>query len=132
MVLPQWNVNANAALYVTNGKAHIQMVNDNGQRVFDQEISSGQLLVVPQGFSVSKRATSDKFEWIEFKTNENAQINTLAGRTSVMTGLPLEVITNGFQISPQEARQVKFSTLETTLTHTSGGPLSYGRPRIEA
>ncbi|MBO0165678.1 hypothetical protein J0692_26125, partial [Vibrio alginolyticus] len=30
MVLPQWNVDANAALYVTNGKAHIQMVNDNG------------------------------------------------------------------------------------------------------
>ncbi|KFK42731.1 hypothetical protein AALP_AA1G032400 [Arabis alpina] len=124
MVLPQWNVNANAALYVTNGKAHIQMVNDNGQRVLDQEISAGQLIVVPQGFSVSKQATSEKFEWIEFKSNENAQINTLAGRTSVMSGLPLEVLTNGYQISPKEARQVKFSTLETTLTHSSGGPMS--------
>ncbi|EOA36574.1 hypothetical protein CARUB_v10011751mg [Capsella rubella] len=129
MVLPQWNVNANAALYVTNGKAHIQMVNDNGERVFDQEISNGQLLVVPQGFSVMKRATSEQFEWIEFKTNENAQVNSLAGRTSVMTGLPLEVITNGFQISPEEARRVKFSTIETTLTHSSG-PMSYGRPRV--
>lgn len=129
MVLPQWNVNANAALYVTNGKAHIQMVNDNGDSVFDQQIASGQLLVVPQGFLVVKRATSAQFEWIEFKTNENAQINSLAGRTSVMTGLPLEVITNGYQISPEEARRVKFNTMETTLTHSSGGPMS-GRPRV--
>nr|AAA32778.1 12S storage protein CRB [Arabidopsis thaliana]CAA32494.1 12S seed storage protein [Arabidopsis thaliana] len=127
MVLPQWNVNANAALYVTNGKAHIQMVNDNGERVFDQEISSGQLLVVPQGFSVMKHRIGEQFEWIEFKTNENAQVNTLAGRTSVMRGLPLEVITNGYQISPEEAKRVKFSTIETTLTHSS--PMSYGRPR---
>lgn len=105
------------------------MVNDNGQRVFDQEISNGQLLVVPQGFSVVKRATSEQFEWIEFKTNENAQVNSLAGRTSVMRGLPLEVISNGFQISPEEARLVKFSTIETTLTQSSG-PMSYGRPRV--
>ncbi|ESQ36546.1 hypothetical protein EUTSA_v10009410mg [Eutrema salsugineum] len=131
MVLPQWNVNANAALYVTNGKAHIQMVNDNGQRVFDQEISKGQLLVVPQGFAVVKRATGEQFEWIEFKSHENAQINTLAGRTSVMRGLPLELISHGYQISLEEARRVKFSTLETTLTHSSGGPMS-GRPRVEA
>ncbi|CAG7909012.1 cruciferin CRU4 [Brassica rapa] len=131
MVLPQWNVNANAALYVTKGKAHIQMVNDNGQRVFDQEISQGQLLVVPQGFAVVKRATSQQFQWIEFKSNDNAQINTLAGRTSVMRGLPLEVISNGYQISPQEARSVKFSTLETTLTQSSG-PMGYGMPRVEA
>lgn len=131
MVLPQWNVNANAALYVTKGKAHIQMVNDNGQRVFDQEISKGQLLVVPQGFAVVKRATSQQFQWIEFKSNDNAQINTLAGRTSVMRGLPLEVISNGYQMSPQEARSVKFSTLETTLTQSSG-PMGYGMPRVEA
>ncbi|KAF8111721.1 hypothetical protein N665_0073s0077 [Sinapis alba] len=124
MVLPQWNVNANAALYVTKGKAHIQMVNDNGQRVFDQELSKGQLLVVPQGFAVVKRATSEQFQWIEFKSNDNAQINTLAGRTSVMRGLPLEVISNGYQISPEEARRVKFNTLETTLTHSSG-PMAY-------
>ncbi|KAF3537452.1 hypothetical protein F2Q69_00023476 [Brassica cretica] len=88
----------------------------------------GQLLSIPQGFSVVKRATSDQFRWIEFKTNANAQINTLAGRTSVMRGLPLEVIANGYQISLEEARRVKFNTIETTLTHSSG-PASYGRPR---
>ncbi|KAL0693050.1 hypothetical protein Bca4012_060230 [Brassica carinata] len=128
MVLPQWNANANAVLYVTDGEAHIQVVNDNGERVFDGQVSQGQLLAIPQGFSVVKRATSDQFRWVEFKTNENAQINTLAGRTSVMTGLPLEVIANGYQISLEEARRVKFNTIETTLTHSSG-PASYGRPR---
>lgn len=75
MMLPQWNVYANVALYVTNGKGQIQMVNDNGDSVFDQEITSGQLLVVPQGFSVVKRGTSEQLEWIEFNTNESAQIN---------------------------------------------------------
>lgn len=128
MVLPQWNANANAVLYVTDGEAHIQVVNDNGERVFDGQVSQGQLLAIPQGFSVVKRATSDLFRWVEFKTNENAQINTLAGRTSVMAGLPLEVIANGYQISLEEARRVKFNTIETTLTHSSG-PASYGRPR---
>ncbi|CAN8267622.1 unnamed protein product [Cochlearia groenlandica] len=129
MVLPQWNANANAVLYVTDGEAQVQVVNDNGNRVFDGQISEGQLLAIPQGFSVVKRATSDKFRWVEFKTNDNAQINTLAGRTSVMRGLPLELISNGFQISLEEARKVKFNTLETTLTHSTG-PASHGRPRV--
>ncbi|CAH8358110.1 unnamed protein product [Eruca vesicaria subsp. sativa] len=128
MVLPQWNANANAVLYVTDGEAQVQVVNDNGERVFDGQVSQGQLIAIPQGFSVVKRATSEQFRWVEFKTNSNAQINTLAGRTSVMRGLPLEVISNGYQISPEEARKVKFNTLETTLTHSSG-PASYGRPR---
>ncbi|KAG2262042.1 hypothetical protein Bca52824_069121 [Brassica carinata] len=128
MVLPQWNANANAVLYVTDGEAHVQVVNDNGDRVFDGQVSQGQLLAIPQGFSVVKRATSEQFWWIEFKTNANAQINTLAGRTSVLRGLPLEVISNGYQISLEEARRVKFNTIETTLTHSSG-PASYGRPR---
>ncbi|XP_010556853.2 PREDICTED: 12S seed storage protein CRA1-like [Tarenaya hassleriana] len=120
MVLPHWNVNANEILYVTNGQAHVQVVNDNGNRVFDQQISKGQLLAIPQGFAVAKTAQSERFEWISFKTNDNAKINTLAGRTSVLRGLPLEVLTNGFQISVEEARRVKFNTLETTLTHSSG------------
>ncbi|KFK29566.1 hypothetical protein AALP_AA7G151400 [Arabis alpina] len=129
MVLPQWNANANAILYVTNGEAQVQVVNDNGNRVFDGELSQGQLLAIPQGFSVVKTATSNQFQWIEFKTNANAQINTLAGRTSVLRGLPLEVITNGFQVSLEEARKIKFNTLETTLTHSSGLS-SHGRPRV--
>ncbi|KAF8104437.1 hypothetical protein N665_0172s0067 [Sinapis alba] len=128
MVLPQWNANANAVLYVTDGEAHLQVVNDNGDRVFDGQVSQGQLLAIPQGFSVVKRATSEQFRWVEFKTNANAQINTLAGRTSALRGLPLEVISNGYQISLEEARRVKFNTIETTLTHSSG-PASSGRPR---
>ncbi|XP_010522580.1 PREDICTED: 12S seed storage protein CRB-like [Tarenaya hassleriana] len=120
MVLPHWNVNANEVLYVTRGEAHVQVVNDDGKRVFDQQVSKGQLLAIPQGFAVVKTAQSERFEWISFKTDDNANINTLAGRTSLVRGLPLEVLTNGFQISLEEARRVKFNTLETTLTHSSG------------
>ncbi|KFK31664.1 hypothetical protein AALP_AA6G142800 [Arabis alpina] len=129
MVLPQWNANANAILYVTNGEAQVQVVNDNGDRVFDGQVSQGQLIAIPQGFPVVKTAINNQFEWIEFKTNANAQINSLAGRTSVLRGLPLEVITNGFQVSLEEARKIKFNTLETTLTHSSGLS-SHGGPRM--
>lgn len=43
-------------------------------------------MVVPQNFAVVKRAGGAEFEWISFKTNDNAMISPLSGRTSVMRG----------------------------------------------
>lgn len=122
MVLPKYNMNANEILYCTAGQGRIQVVNDNGQNVLDQQVQKGQLVVIPQGFAyVVQSQQGNNFEWISFKTNANAMISTLAGRTSALRALPLEVITNGYQISLEEARRIKFNTLETTLTHASGG-----------
>ncbi|AEE85499.1 cruciferin 3 [Arabidopsis thaliana] len=120
MVLPKYNMNANEILYCTGGQGRIQVVNDNGQNVLDQQVQKGQLVVIPQGFAYVVQSHGNKFEWISFKTNENAMISTLAGRTSLLRALPLEVISNGFQISPEEARKIKFNTLETTLTRAAG------------
>ncbi|VVA89834.1 unnamed protein product [Arabis nemorensis] len=121
MVLPKYNMNANEILYCTAGQGRIQVVNDNGQNVLDQQVQKGQLVVIPQGFAYVVQSHGNNFEWISFKTNANAMINTLAGRTSALRAFPLEVITNGYQISLEEARKIKFNTLETTLTHSSGG-----------
>ena len=120
MVLPKYNMNANEILYCTRGQARIQVVNDNGQNVLDQQVQKGQLVVIPQGFAYVVQSRNN-FEWISFKTNANAMISTLAGRTSALRALPLEVITNAYQISLEEARRIKFNTLETTLTHARSG-----------
>ncbi|KAL1203190.1 Cruciferin PGCRURSE5 [Cardamine amara subsp. amara] len=121
MVLPKYNMNANEILYCTGGEARIQVVNDNGQNVLDQQVQKGQLVVIPQGFAYAAISRGNKFEWISFKTNANAMISTLAGRTSAFRALPLEVISNGFQVSLEEARKIKFNTLETTLTEARSG-----------
>ncbi|KAH0915547.1 hypothetical protein HID58_029993 [Brassica napus] len=101
-------------------QARIQVVNDNGQNVLDQQVQKGQLVVIPQGFAYVVQSQNN-FEWISFKTNANAMISTLAGRTSALRALPLEVLTNAYQISLEEARRIKFNTLETTLTHARSG-----------
>lgn len=121
MVLPKYNMNANEILYCTQGQARIQVVNDNGQNVLDQQVQKGQLVVIPQGFAYVVQSHQNNFEWISFKTNANAMVSTLAGRTSALRALPLEVLTNAFQISLEEARRIKFNTLETTLTRARGG-----------
>ncbi|CAN8326292.1 unnamed protein product [Cochlearia groenlandica] len=121
MVLPKYNMNANEILYCTGGQGRIQVVNDNGQNVLDKQVQKGQLVVIPQGFAYAIQSQRNNFEWISFKTNANAMISTLAGRTSALRALPLQVISNGYQISLEEARKIKFNTLETTLTHAQGG-----------
>ncbi|ESQ54397.1 hypothetical protein EUTSA_v10027035mg [Eutrema salsugineum] len=121
MVLPKYNMNANEILYCTAGQGKIQVVNDNGQNVLDQQVQKGQLVVIPQGFAYVVQSHENNFEWISFKTNANAMISTLAGRTSALRALPLQVITNGFQIPLEEAKKIKFNTLETTLTRARGG-----------
>ncbi|ESQ37783.1 hypothetical protein EUTSA_v10029458mg [Eutrema salsugineum] len=132
MVLPKYNMNANEILYCTGGQARIQVVNDNGQNVLDQQVQKGQLVVIPQGFAYVVQSRGNNFEWISFKTNANAMISTLAGRTSALRAFPLAVISNAYQIPLEEARKIKFNTLETTLTHARGGQQQLIEEIVEA
>ncbi|KAL0758133.1 hypothetical protein Bca101_095801 [Brassica carinata] len=84
MMLPHRTANAHTVLYVTGGQAKIQVVDDNGQSVFNAQVQQGELLVVPQGFAVVKTAGETGFEWIAFKTNDNAYMNILSGGTSYL------------------------------------------------
>ncbi|KAG6658786.1 hypothetical protein CIPAW_04G186900 [Carya illinoinensis] len=74
----------------------------------------GQILTIPQNFGVVKRARDEGFKWVAFKTNVNAMISPLAGRTSAFRALPEEVLANAFQISKEEARRLKLNRQEST------------------
>ncbi|XP_047952105.1 11S globulin seed storage protein Ana o 2.0101-like [Salvia hispanica] len=115
IVAPQWCTNAHSALYVTKGSARIQVVGTQGRSVFDGEVKEGQLLVVPQNFVVVKKASQNGFEWITFKTNDNAMNAQLAGRLSAIRAMPNEVLMNAFGISRDEAKSLKFGREESTL-----------------
>jgi len=115
MMVPHWNLNAHSIIYAIRGQARIQVVDHSGRTVFDGEMREGQVLTVPQNFAVVKRAEQNSFEWVSFKTNGNAMISPLAGRTSTIRAMPAEVLANAFRISVEEARRIKFERQETTL-----------------
>ena len=104
---PHWNRNAHSVIYVLRGRAQVQVVDDFGQTVFDDELRQEQILTVPQNFAVVKRASSEGFEWVAFKTNDRAQISPLAGRTSVLRAIPADVLANAFQLCQEEVSELK-------------------------
>ena len=104
---PHWNRNAHSVIYVLRGRAQVQVVDDFGQTVFDDELRQEQILTVPQNFAVVKRASSEGFEWVAFKTNDRAQISPLAGRTSVLRAIPADVLANAFQLRQEDVSELK-------------------------
>lgn len=115
-VIPHWCMNAHKILYMLTGRARIQVVNHRGDAVFDDEVREGQILTIPQNFAVTQRAGKEGADWITFQTNDNAMSTTLAGRTSAMRGLPVEVIQNMFQISREQAMKLKMGNRDTFLS----------------
>ncbi|KAM1007496.1 hypothetical protein ACFX2A_004145 [Malus domestica] len=91
------------------GSARVQVVNENGNPILDDQVQEGQLFIVPQNHGVITQAGNEGFEYIAFKTNDNAMISTLAGRTSILRALPLEVLANAYQIQRQQAHQLKYN-----------------------
>lgn len=116
---PHWNINAHSVVYVIRGSARVQIVNENGNPILDDQVQKGQLFIVPQNHGVISQAGNEGFEYIAFKTNDNAMISTLAGRTSLLRALPLEVLTNAYQIERQQAQQIKYNRLESIVLSSS-------------
>ncbi|KAI3863278.1 hypothetical protein MKX03_023642 [Papaver bracteatum] len=67
------------------------------------------MFVVPQFFTAIKRAGENGLEWVNFQTNSMPMESPVAGSTSVFKGMPLEIITNSYQISYSDARALKFN-----------------------
>ncbi|KAJ4957096.1 hypothetical protein NE237_013879 [Protea cynaroides] len=128
ILAPHWNINAHSVIYVTRGSARVQIVGNRGERAFDEEVREGQILVVPQNFAVAKQANNEGFEWVSFKTNDNAISSQLAGRTSVLRALPEEVLMNAYQIRREEARRIKYGREEAVVL----SPRDQGRERLSA
>ncbi|EPS62256.1 hypothetical protein M569_12535, partial [Genlisea aurea] len=124
IMAPHWYTNAHSIVYFTRGEGRAQVVNHRGEAVFDGDVNEGQVLVVPHNFAVVKRAAGRRLEWVEFNTNHDAMINTLAGRTSALRGLPADVVAAAYQIPREEAQRLKSSRRETFLFQSDAGERS--------
>ncbi|CAH1417787.1 unnamed protein product [Lactuca virosa] len=124
---PHWTLNAHSLVYITDGTLRIQIVNNAGESVFDDELREGQVVVIPQNFAVIKRAGQQGSRWISFKTNDNAMIANLAGRVSAIRSMPVDVVANAYQLSRNDAQKLKFSQQESLLLSPSSYSRSQGR-----
>ncbi|KAJ9564964.1 hypothetical protein OSB04_000930 [Centaurea solstitialis] len=115
IVSPYWVMNAHSILVVTNGNMRMQIVNNKGESVFNEQIREGQLVVVPQNFAVVKQAGQEGCRWIAFRTNDNAMINTLAGQNSAIRAMPVDVIASAYQMPREQALNLKFNRKETVM-----------------
>lgn len=129
IMAPHWNVNAHSAIYITRGSSRIQVVGHSGKLVFDDEVKEGQLIIIPQNFVVVKKAGEQGCEWIAFKTNDNAMISPLAGRLSAFRSMPIEVVMNAYQISREEAQNLKYSREESIVFSSSSSSSRSAKPK---
>lgn len=119
---PHYNLNSHSVIFGIRGNGRIQVVRDDGENVFDGELREGQVLTVPQNFAVIKKAGNEGFEWVAFKTNDNAIINQLAGRLSAIRAIPEDVLINSYRIDREQARRLKYSREESTVLSSESGP----------
>ncbi|KAL0456981.1 UNVERIFIED_CONTAM: 11S globulin seed storage protein Jug r 4 [Sesamum latifolium] len=117
---PHWSTNSHSALYVTRGSARIQVVGHKGRSVLNEEVNEGQLVVVPQNFALAIRASEQGFEYVTFRTNDNAMKSELAGRLSAIRAMPDEVVMNAFGVSREDARNLKYNRDEATVFSPGG------------
>ncbi|XP_010253027.1 PREDICTED: 13S globulin basic chain-like [Nelumbo nucifera] len=115
MLTPHWNINAHEIIYVLSGDARVQVVDNSGQTVYNGQLRRDQLLILPQNFAIAIQAGENGFEWVSFKTSDNAMVSTLAGRNSVIRAMPEEVLTNSYQISREEGMRLKFNRQEARV-----------------
>ncbi|PON98672.1 11-S seed storage protein [Trema orientale] len=116
---PHFNSKSHSVFYVTRGSGRVQVADDCGRNIFDGDLQEGQLFVVPQNHAVLKQASNRGFEWIAVKTVDSAKRSPLAGRISVIRGLPEDVLANAFQMSREQARRLKYNRDEVTVFSTS-------------
>ena len=104
---PYWNINAHSVMHMIQGRARVQVVNNHGQTVFNDILRRGQLLIIPQHYVVLKKAEREGCQYISFKTNPNSMVSQIAGKTSILRALPVDVLANAYRISRQEAQNLK-------------------------
>ncbi|MFS7979646.1 putative 11-S seed storage protein, plant [Helianthus anomalus] len=98
---PHWTINVHNLLYVTKGDLRVQIVDNQGNLVFDNELREGQVVVIPQNFAVIKRTNEQGSRWVSFKTNDNAMIVNLAGRVSAISSMPVDLAGRLHQVFPE-------------------------------
>lgn len=104
---PHWSITDNRVVYVLRGEARVQIVDDNGDNVFDERVKRGDVFVIPQFYVTTARAGNNGFEYVTIKTSGQPVKSPLAGYTSVIKAMPVDVLANSFQMSPREAQNLK-------------------------
>lgn len=104
-----YKANAHSSVYITRGDGRIQVVDDQGKIVFNDNVKEGDMLVIPQFYPSVKKAGNNGLEWVSFQTSSAPLEYSLAGATSALKAMPLEVLTNSYQISFKEARDLKYN-----------------------
>ncbi|KAK4407229.1 11S globulin seed storage protein 2 [Sesamum angolense] len=121
LVSPDWSMTGHTIVYVTRGDAQIQVVDHNGQALMNDRVNQGEMFVVPQYYTSIARAGNNGFEWVAFKTTGSPMRSPLAGYTSVIRAMPLQVITNSYQISPNQAQALKMNRGSQSFLLSPGG-----------
>ncbi|XP_057450534.1 13S globulin basic chain-like [Lotus japonicus] len=114
---PSWEMNGHRVMYVIRGHAKVQVVNSEGNSVFEGEVTKGQVLVIPQGFVATKQAGSEGFEAIEFVTNENSMFVSLVGMHSLLRSIPVDVLANAYRLNPNEVSALMFNQTQGPLVN---------------
>ncbi|XP_047976489.1 11S globulin seed storage protein 2-like [Salvia hispanica] len=109
MLSPHWAMDGHTIVYVTKGEAKVEVVDHSGQTMMNDRVSQGDMLVVPQFYTSTARAGNEGFEWVAFKTSGYPMRNDMAGYTSALRAMPLQVLTNAYQMSPAEAQSIKIN-----------------------
>ncbi|XP_047057888.1 12S seed storage globulin 1-like [Lolium rigidum] len=121
---PFWNINAHSIVYMIQGHARVQVVSNHGQTVFNDRLRQGQLLIIPQHFVVLKKAEREGCQYISFNTNANSMVSHVAGKNSILSALPVDVLANAYRISRQDARNLKNNRGEELGAFTPKGASS--------
>ncbi|XP_047169864.1 glycinin G4-like [Vigna umbellata] len=103
---PHWNMDANSVIYVIRGQGQVRVVNNEGIVMFDDELKKGQLLVVPQNFMVAEEAGDQGFEYVVFKTNDNAVTSYLK---ETFRAFPAEVLANIYKLKHSQVHDLKYN-----------------------
>ncbi|KAL1539686.1 11s globulin seed storage protein 2 [Salvia divinorum] len=124
MLSPHWAKEGHTIVYVTKGEAKVEIVDHSGQTMMNDRVSQGDMFVVPQFYTATAQAGNEGFEWVAFKTSGYPMRNDMAGYTSALRGMPLQVLTNAYQMSPAEAQSIKTNRGSETFllspAHRSG------------
>ncbi|KAL3849963.1 hypothetical protein ACJIZ3_011845 [Penstemon smallii] len=107
LISPNWAMNGHTIVYVTRGDAQVEIVNHSGRTMMNDRVNKGHMFVIPQYYTSTARAGNNGFEWVAFKTTGSPMRSPLAGYTSVIRAMPLQVLTNAYQISPKQAQGLK-------------------------
>ena len=115
MLLPHYDMNSHSIIYAIGGIANFQIVQNHGRTVFNDVVTAGQVIIVPQNFALMVKAGDTGFEFVAIKTDENGMVNTLAGNLSLLWALPVKAIATAYQISEEQAKELKFNRIEVNI-----------------